>query len=112
MEATYVVHTRPYIIWSPTVHQSVQTPTAKLKCVCDCCRTILANLQQSRFGSPAGADEMFPILVYVIVKANPPNLLSTVQFINNFTAKNSSGESAYWWAQFSSAVEFSKTLKA
>ena len=88
-----------------------QPPRGKLQCVCDCCKVILSCLQQSRFGSPAGADEMFPILVYVIVKANPPNLLSTVQFVNNFMGKSLSGEHAYWWTQFTTAVEFSKTLK-
>lgn len=57
-----------------------------------------------------GADDMFPILVYVIIKANPPNLLSTIQYIRSFYESRASGEASYWWAQFNIAVEFIKTM--
>lgn len=53
---------------------------------------------------------MFPVLVYVLIKANPPDLLSTIQYIKNFAEVNLKGEESYWWTQFSAAVEFSKTI--
>ena len=31
-----------------------------------------------------GADDLVPVLVFVIVKANPPSLLSTIQFVDTF----------------------------
>lgn len=54
---------------------------------------------------------MFPVIVYVIIKANPPGLLSTIQFVRNFIEPRLVSEDAYWWAQFSTAIEFTKTLE-
>ena len=72
----------------------------------------------------------------MIIKANPPSLLSTVQFVDNFyrqvysilsnklTVGNTHwnltwiffrdrlcGEECYWWMQFVGAVEFIKTME-
>lgn len=44
------------------------------------------------------------------LQANPPCLLSTVQYINNFYASRLSGEECYWWMQFTAALEFIKTI--
>lgn len=44
------------------------------------------------------------------LQANPPCLLSTIQYINNFYASRLSGEECYWWMQFTAAVEFIKTI--
>lgn len=43
-------------------------------------------------------------------QANPPCLLSTVQYISSFYANCLSGEESYWWMQFTAAVEFIKTI--
>mgnify|MGYP002389961457 CR=1 FL=1 len=61
-------------------------------------------------GVQAGADDFFPILVYVIIQANPPHLLSTVQYIQYFYESRATGEASYFWSQFQMAVEFIKTL--
>ena len=61
-------------------------------------------------GAQAGADEFFPVLVYVVLQANPPNLLSTVQYIKYFYEPRANGEDSYWWNQFVIAVQFIKTL--
>ena len=82
-----------------------------------------------------------PIWIQVIIKANPPSLLSTVQFVDNFYRQVYSfhskywsenpfslfpenilrayqlyrdrlcGEECYWWMQFVGAVEFIKTME-
>ena len=46
----------------------------------------------------------------VIIKANPPSLLSTVQYVDNFFRDRLVGEQCYWWMQFVGAVEFIKTM--
>lgn len=60
--------------------------------------------------SVPAADDLMPVLVYVLIKANPPHLLSTVQYVNTFYEKQLEGEEAYWWTQFASAVEFIKNM--
>ena len=35
---------------------------------------------------------MLPVLIYVIIHANPPNMLSTIDFIENFTPKGMTGQ--------------------
>jgi hypothetical protein len=43
-------------------------------CILNCCK-IINNILQLRGGlNKAGADEFFPMLVYVIISAKPPNL--------------------------------------
>lgn len=59
-------------------------------------------------GTAPSADDLLPILVFVIIKSNPPNLLSTIQFVDNFYTLES--EEEYWWTLFSSAIEFIKTM--
>lgn len=61
--------------------------------------------------STPGADDFLPVLVYVVIRANPPNLLSTKQYVNTFYESRLSGEEYYCWMQFCSAIEFMKTMK-
>ena len=91
-------------------HTHTQSPRGKLRCIVKSCKVLISLLQYAKCGDPPGADDLFPVLVYVLIKSNPPGLLSTIQFINHFVENQLLGEDAYWWAQFSTAVEFSKTL--
>lgn len=50
------------------------------------------------------------LLLILPFQANPPCLLSTIQYICNFYASQLSGEECYWWMQFTAAVEFIKTI--
>ena len=62
--------------------------------------------------SVPGADDFFPVMVYVVIHANPPSLLSTMQYISNFYSDRLGGEEAYCWMQYCGAIEFIKTLRA
>ncbi|XP_069744384.1 GTPase-activating protein and VPS9 domain-containing protein 1 isoform X8 [Narcine bancroftii] len=87
-----------------------KTPRDKVQCILRMCSTIMNLLSLANEDSVPGADDFVPVLVYVLIKANPPCLLSTVQYINNFYASRLSGEESYWWMQFTAAVEFIKTI--
>lgn len=87
-----------------------KTPREKVACIARTCNIIINLLRLASDRSVPSADDMFPVLVYVIIKANPTALLSTVQYVNSFYEKYFEGEEAYWWTQFSSVVEFIKTM--
>ncbi|XP_059849882.1 GTPase-activating protein and VPS9 domain-containing protein 1 isoform X7 [Hypanus sabinus] len=87
-----------------------KTPRDKVQCILRMCSTIMNLLSLANEDSVPGADDFVPVLVFVLIKANPPCLLSTVQYINNFYASRLSGEESYWWMQFTAAVEFIKTI--
>ncbi|XP_047237107.1 GTPase-activating protein and VPS9 domain-containing protein 1 isoform X3 [Girardinichthys multiradiatus] len=87
-----------------------KTPRDKVQCILRMCSTIMNLLSLANEDSVPGADDFVPVLVFVLIRANPPHLLSTVQYINNFYASRLSGEECYWWMQFTAAVEFIKTI--
>ncbi|XP_049619995.1 GTPase-activating protein and VPS9 domain-containing protein 1 isoform X7 [Syngnathus scovelli] len=87
-----------------------KTPRDKVQCILRMCSTIMNLLSLANEDSVPGADDFVPVLVFVLIRANPPCLLSTVQYINNFYASRLSGEECYWWMQFTAAVEFIKTI--
>ncbi|KAG7172154.1 GTPase-activating protein and VPS9 domain-containing protein 1-like [Homarus americanus] len=87
-----------------------KTPGDKLQCVVRASQTIMNLLSLAHDQSVPAADDFMPVLVYVLIKANPPALLSTVQYVNLFFEKRLSGEDQYWWTQFCAAIEFIKTM--
>uniref|UniRef100_A0ACB8F0B8 GTPase-activating protein and VPS9 domain-containing protein 1 n=1 Tax=Sphaerodactylus townsendi TaxID=933632 RepID=A0ACB8F0B8_9SAUR len=87
-----------------------KTPRDKLQCILRMCSTIMNMLSLANEDSVPGADDFVPVLVFVLIKANPPCLLSTVQYISSFYANCLTGEESYWWMQFTAAVEFIKTI--
>lgn len=89
---------------------SLQTPKDKLKCVLRCSQTIMNLLSMANEKTVPAADDFMPVLIFVLIKANPPCLLSTIQYVESFYVNRLQGEEQYWWLQFSSAVEFIKTM--
>ncbi|XP_041370406.1 GTPase-activating protein and VPS9 domain-containing protein 1-like [Gigantopelta aegis] len=87
-----------------------KTPKDKLQCVLRCSMTIMNLLSMANEKSVPAADDFMPVLIFVIIKANPPCLLSTIQYVNSFYENRLGGEEQYWWMQFASAVEFIKTM--
>ncbi|XP_062855278.1 GTPase-activating protein and VPS9 domain-containing protein 1 [Trichomycterus rosablanca] len=87
-----------------------KTPRDKVQCILRMSSTIMNLLRLANEDAVPGADDFVPVLVFVLIRANPPCLLSTVQYINNFYASQLSGEESYLWVQFTAAVEFIKTI--
>lgn len=100
--------------WPSAQHEiavinAYKSPRDKLACISRACETI-SNLLALTSSGPAAADDVTPILVYVVVMSNPTSLLSNVQFVEGFYSSQMTGSDAYWWTQFRSAIEFIKTL--
>ena len=87
-----------------------KTPKDKVACVVRCCQTIMNLLSLSAKSGVPAADDFLPVLVFIVVRANPPSLLSTVQYVESFYGSRLSGEDHYWWMQFVAAIEFIKTM--
>lgn len=87
-----------------------KTPRDKVACVVRCCKHIGTLLNASGKSMASSADDSLPVLIYVVVKANPKSILSTIQFVNSFYSKDLQGEEAYYWTQFCSVVEYVKTI--
>lgn len=93
-----------------SIINAYKSPKDKLTCVMRCCQTIESLCRLSSGRSATSADDITPVLVYVLLQANPSSLLSNIQYINGFYSNRLQGEEAYWWTQFHAAVEFLKTL--
>ncbi|XP_036319157.1 receptor-mediated endocytosis protein 6 homolog isoform X2 [Rhagoletis pomonella] len=86
-----------------------KTPREKLQCVIRCISSIMSLLHMSSGRVPA-ADDILPVLIYVVIMTNPPFLLSTVEYITCFIGDKLEGEEQFHWTLFGSVVKFIKTM--
>ncbi|KAH9893460.1 hypothetical protein C8Q73DRAFT_761414 [Cubamyces lactineus] len=86
-----------------------KAPRDKLICILNCCKVIFGLIRHLH--KDESADTFVPILIYVVIKANPPHLLSNVEFINRFRnpAKLQS-EAGYYLSSLMGAVSFIETM--
>ncbi|KAI9064038.1 hypothetical protein FKP32DRAFT_1591446 [Trametes sanguinea] len=86
-----------------------KAPRDKLICILNCCKVIFGLIRHLH--KDESADTFLPILIYVVIKANPPHLLSNVEFINRFRnpAKLQS-EAGYYLSSLMGAVSFIETM--
>ncbi|XP_010252347.1 PREDICTED: vacuolar protein sorting-associated protein 9A-like isoform X2 [Nelumbo nucifera] len=93
-----------------------KAPREKLLCILNCCRVInnlLLNVAMSSDNVPAGADDFLPILIYVTIKANPPQLHSNLKFIQLYRRQSKLiSEAAYYFTNLMSAKSFIIDLDA
>jgi len=99
-----------YIVWDKAQEElfkmgSVKSPYDKLKCIEKCCKLIFNSLSDK-----SGADEFIPILIYIVLRANPPCIYSTVKYISTFRRPGATGgERAYYFTSLFGAVTFIET---
>ncbi|KAF4658843.1 hypothetical protein FOL47_007810 [Perkinsus chesapeaki] len=82
-----------------------RAPKDKLVCLLNACRVITRTLESSDGGS---ADDILPVLIWVLIKARPSRLRSNINFIQAFrpAQRLSSGEEGYYFTMLTSAVAF------
>ncbi|XP_020698915.1 vacuolar protein sorting-associated protein 9A [Dendrobium catenatum] len=87
-----------------------KAPRDKLVCILNCCRVInnlLLNVSIASNANPPGADEFLPVLIYVTIKANPPQLHSNLVYIQRYRRKTRLvAEAAYFFTNILSAESF------
>ncbi|ERN08283.1 vacuolar protein sorting-associated protein 9A isoform X2 [Amborella trichopoda] len=93
-----------------------KAPRDKLLCILHCCKVInnlLLNASIASNDNPPGADEFLPVLIYVTIKANPPQLHSNLLYIQRYRRQSRLvSESAYFFTNLLSAESFIANLDA
>ncbi|KAF8075130.1 hypothetical protein FPV67DRAFT_1409004 [Lyophyllum atratum] len=86
-----------------------KAPRDKLICILNCCKVIYGLIRHLRIDE--GADAFVPVLIYVVLKANPDHLLSNVEFINRFrNPEKLQSEAGYYLSSLMGAVSFIETM--
>ncbi|PPQ78679.1 hypothetical protein CVT25_010700 [Psilocybe cyanescens] len=86
-----------------------KAPRDKLICILNCCKVIFGLIRHLH--KEEGADSFVPILIFVVLKANPEHLLSNVEFINRFRNPSKlQSEAGYYLSSLMGAVSFIETM--
>ncbi|KAF1990747.1 hypothetical protein K402DRAFT_324430 [Aulographum hederae CBS 113979] len=89
--------------------KNYRAPRDKVICVLNCCKVIFGFLRNS--ASDQSADSFVPLLIYVVLQANPENLVSNVQYILRFRNQDKlGGEAGYYISSLMGAVQFIENL--
>ncbi|XP_025795708.1 vacuolar protein sorting-associated protein 9A-like isoform X2 [Panicum hallii] len=87
-----------------------KAPRDKLSCILNCCKVInnlLLNASIVSNDNPPGADEFLPVLIYVTIKANPPQLHSNLLYIQRYRRQTRLvSEAQYFFTNILSAESF------
>lgn len=84
-----------------------KAPRDKLVCVLNTCRIVNNLLNTAGGNKPAGADDFLPVLIYVVLRANPPFLESNLRYIARFRRESRlRSEAAYFYTNLVSAAHF------
>lgn len=100
---------------------SFKAPQDKLICVLNACRVINEVLRKTLTEAadmsvpgtlrPLSADDFLPLLIFTLIRANPPKLHSNVEFIGTFRQPGLLvAEDAYFLTALQSAVFFVKEI--
>ncbi|RDW85802.1 hypothetical protein BP5796_04127 [Coleophoma crateriformis] len=89
--------------------KTYRAPRDKIICVLNCCKVIFGLLKHSK--SDSSADSFMPLLIYVVLQANPEHLVSNVQYILRFRNQDKlGGEAGYYLSSLMGAVQFIENL--
>jgi hypothetical protein len=82
-----------------------RAPRDKMQCILNCFRVIRHALDTLIGPSRWGADQLLPVCIYTIIRANPPSLNSNVNFIASFRhSSRLRGEDEYLLMQMNIAI--------
>ena len=87
-----------------------RAPRDKVICILNCCKVIFGLLKNAK-SKDTSADSFVPLLIYVVLQANPEHMVSNVQYILRFRNQDKlGGESGYYLSSLSGAIQFIETL--
>ena len=90
--------------------KSYRAPRDKIICVLNACKVIFGLLKNAKT-SDTSADSFVPLLIYVVLQANPENLVSNIQYILRYRNQDKlGGEAGYYLSSLSGAIQFIEGL--
>lgn len=88
---------------------SYRAPRDKVICILNCCKVIFGFLRNTQHDQ--SADSFIPLLIYVVLHANPEHLVSNVQYILRFRNQDKlGGEAGYYISSLMGAIQFIENL--
>ncbi|KAJ2889148.1 hypothetical protein FB639_000124 [Coemansia asiatica] len=91
------------------------SPRDKVICILNCCTIIYGLLKNMRGLQTAdvGADRFLPLLIYVVITACPPKLVSNVMYITRFRSpERLQSEAGYYVTNLQGAIAFIESMDA
>lgn len=86
-----------------------KAPRDKVICILNCCKVIFGLIRH--LSTQENADNFVPILIFVVLRANPDNLISNVEYISRFrNPERLSSESGYYLSSLMGAIAFIETM--
>ncbi|KAJ2111719.1 hypothetical protein IW146_005153 [Coemansia sp. RSA 922] len=99
-----------------------KSPRDKVICILNCCTVIYGLLRNmrpkaSRLSTASvedvGADKFLPLLIYVVITASPPKLVSNIQYITRFRSpERMQSEAGYYVTNMQGAIAFIESMDA
>ncbi|ADV23481.1 Hypothetical protein CGB_G3250C [Cryptococcus gattii WM276] len=90
-----------------------KAPRDKMICILNCCKVIFGLIRNVYGAESGGADAFIPILIFIVLRANPDNLISNLEYIQRFrSTPKLQGEAAYYLSSISGAIQFIETMDA
>lgn len=87
-----------------------KSPKDKLVCIFNCCK-LAAKVLATSAERTTGADELLPLLIFLLIQANPPRLHSNLSFIYRYRHPSRLlGEQGYFLTNIMSAQSFLETV--
>ncbi|CAG8945342.1 unnamed protein product [Penicillium salamii] len=87
-----------------------RAPRDKVICILNCCKVIFGLLKNTK-KADTSADSFIPLLIYVVLHANPDHLVSNIQYILRFRNQDKlCGEAGYYISSLSGAISFIESL--
>ncbi len=87
-----------------------RAPRDKIICILNCCKVIFGLLKNAKSGDTS-ADSFVPLLIYVVLQANPEHLVSNIQYILRFRNQEKlGGEAGYYLSSLSGAIQFVESI--
>ncbi|KAL9123108.1 MAG: hypothetical protein Q9187_000337 [Circinaria calcarea] len=84
--------------------KTYRAPRDKVICVLNCCKVIFGFLRTAK-SADTSADSFVPLLIYIVLQANPDHLVSNVQYIMRFRNQDKlGGEAGYYLSSLVSEI--------